>query len=136
MGRRVPPTLPPSAAVPPPEGEGEARGLDWLTPEVLGEAAGARAAHAGQRPPDRLLGGGDWRTWVFLALSGLGTGASWLCYFHALKVGEAARVQPIDKLSVVLVALLGVLFLGEKLSPLSWAGVALVTAGAVLIALG
>src|SRR5216683_1510724 len=56
------------------------------------------------------------RTWLFLALSGLATGASWLCYFRALKLGDAARVAPIDKLSVVLVALFGVLFLGERLT--------------------
>ena len=53
------------------------------------------------------------KTWVYLVLSGLATGASWLCYFRALKLGDAARVAPIDKLSVVLVALFGVMFLGE-----------------------
>ena len=53
------------------------------------------------------------RTYLFLLLSGLGTGASWLCYFRALKLGEAAKVAPIDKLSVVLVAVFGVIFLGE-----------------------
>ena len=56
------------------------------------------------------------RTYLFLLLSGLGTGASWLCYFRALKLGNAAQVAPIDKLSVVLVAIFGVLFLGERLS--------------------
>ena len=75
------------------------------------------------------------RTWVFLVLSGLGTGASWLCYFRALKVGDAARVAPVDKLSVVFVAVLGVAFLGERLSGVNWAGVALIAAGAVLVAL-
>ena len=75
------------------------------------------------------------RTWVFLVLSGLGTGASWLCYFRALKLGDAARVAPIDKLSVVFVAVLGVTFLGERLSAINWAGVALIAAGAVLVAL-
>lgn len=75
------------------------------------------------------------RTYVFLLLSGLGTGASWLCYFHALKLGEAARVAPIDKLSVVMVAIFGVAFLGERLSLVNWAGVALIAAGAVLVAL-
>lgn len=74
------------------------------------------------------------RTYLFLLLSGLATGASWLCYFRALKIGEAAKVAPIDKLSVVLVAIFGVIFLGEKLSALVWLGVALVGAGAVLIA--
>lgn len=75
------------------------------------------------------------RTYWFLVLSGLATGASWLCYFRALKVGEAARVAPIDKLSVVLVAVFGVVFLGERLSVANWTGVALIGAGAVLVAL-
>src|ERR1700722_9927692 len=74
------------------------------------------------------------RTCLFLLLSGLGTGASWLCYFRALKLGNAAQVAPIDKLSVVLVAIFGVLFLGEKLSGVNWLGVALVAAGAILVA--
>jgi len=74
------------------------------------------------------------RTYLFLVLSGLATGASWLCYFRALKLGEAAKVAPIDKLSVVLVALFGVLFLGEKLTTPNWLGVALIAAGAILIA--
>ena len=74
------------------------------------------------------------RTYVFLLLSGLGTGASWLCYFRALKLGEAAKVAPIDKLSVVLVALFGVVFLGERLTLPNWAGVALIAAGALLVA--
>jgi transporter family protein len=69
-------------------------------------------------------------------LSGLATGASWLCYFRALKIGEAARVAPIDKLSVVLVAIFGVLFLGERLNATGWLGVALIASGAVLIASG
>jgi transporter family protein len=76
------------------------------------------------------------RTYLFLLLSGLGTGASWLCYFRALKLGNAAQVAPIDKLSVVLVAIFGVAFLGEKLSALNWLGIALVAAGALLVALG
>ena len=76
------------------------------------------------------------RSWLFLLLSGLGTGASWLCYFRALKLGNAARVAPIDKLSVVLVAIFGVLFLGERLTALSWLGVILVAAGAILVAVG
>lgn len=76
------------------------------------------------------------RTYLFLVLSGLGTGASWLCYFRALKLGNAAQVAPIDKLSVVLVALFGVLFLGERLTALNWLGVVLVAAGAILVALG
>ena len=74
------------------------------------------------------------RSWVFLLLSGLATGASWLCYFRALKIGDAARVAPIDKLSVVMVALFAVIFLGERLSLLNWLGVLLIAAGAVLVA--
>jgi len=74
------------------------------------------------------------RTYLFLMLSGLGTGASWLCYFRALKLGNAAQVAPIDKLSVVLVAVFGVLFLGERLSGVNWLGVLLVAAGAILVA--
>ncbi|MEZ5843728.1 MAG: EamA family transporter [Hyphomicrobiaceae bacterium] len=76
------------------------------------------------------------RTWAFLALSGLATGASWLCYFRALQIGDAARVAPIDKLSVVLVAIFGVTLLGEQLSLTAWVGVALIGAGAVLVAVG
>ena len=74
------------------------------------------------------------RTYLFLLLSGLGTGASWLCYFRALKLGPATLVAPIDKLSVVLVALFGVVFLGERPSWNGWLGIALIAAGAVLIA--
>jgi bacterial/archaeal transporter family protein len=76
------------------------------------------------------------RTYLFLGLSGLATGASWLCYFRALQLGDAARVAPIDKLSVVLVAVFGVAFLGEQLTLTSWLGVLLIGGGAVLIALG
>lgn len=75
------------------------------------------------------------RTWVFLVLSGLATGASWICYFRALKVGPASLVAPVDKLSVVLVAVFAVSFLGERLSGIQWAGIALVGSGAVLLAL-
>ncbi|HVZ53645.1 MAG TPA: EamA family transporter [Pseudolabrys sp.] len=74
------------------------------------------------------------RTYLFLLLSGLGTGASWLCYFRALKLGEAAKVAPVDKLSVVLVAVFGVAFLGERLTLPNWLGIALIAAGAVLVA--
>jgi transporter family protein len=74
------------------------------------------------------------RSWLFLLLSGLGTGASWICYFRALKLGPATLVAPIDKLSVVLVALFGVIFLGERPSFQGWLGIALIAAGAVLIA--
>ena len=75
------------------------------------------------------------RTFAFLILSGLATGASWLCYFRALKIGEASQVAPIDKLSVVLVAVFAALFLGERLAPLNWLGIVLIGIGAVLVAL-
>ena len=75
------------------------------------------------------------RTYLFLTLSGLATGASWWCYFRALQLGDAARVAPLDKLSVVLVAVFGVGFLGERLAPLNWLGIVLVAAGAWLVAL-
>lgn len=81
--------------------------------------------------PDQLSS----RTILFLVLSGLATGASWLCYFRALKLGNASQVAPIDKLSVVLVALLGVAFLGERLSPANWAGIVLIASGAILVGL-
>ena len=74
------------------------------------------------------------KSWLFLLLSGLGTGASWICYFRALKLGPATLVAPIDKLSVVLVALFGAVFLGERPSAYGWIGIALISAGAVLIA--
>ena len=73
------------------------------------------------------------KSWLFLLLSGLGTGASWLCYFRALKLGPATLVAPIDKLSVVLVALFGAVFLGERPSLNGWLGIALISAGAILI---
>ena len=74
------------------------------------------------------------RSYLFLVLSGLATGGSWICYFRALKIGQAAQVAPIDKLSVVLVAIFGVVFLGERLTAPNWLGVALIAAGAVLVA--
>jgi len=73
------------------------------------------------------------KSWIFLLLSGLGTGASWLCYFRALKLGPATLVAPIDKLSVVLVALFGVVFRGERPSLNGWLGIVLIAAGSVLI---
>jgi len=83
----------------------------------------------------RLISATSSRAYGFLLLSGLATGASWFCYFRALHVGDAARVAPIDKLSVVLVATFGVAFLGEKLSVTNWLGVALIAAGAWLVTL-
>lgn len=74
------------------------------------------------------------RTWFFLFLSALATGASWICYFRALQAGEVSLVAPVDKLSVVLVALFATLFLGERPSVREWSGIALVGAGIVLLA--
>lgn len=67
-------------------------------------------------------------------LSGLATGASWICYFRALEIGDAARVAPIDKLSVVFAAVFAVMFLGKRLSLPNWLGIALIACGAVLVA--
>jgi transporter family protein len=75
------------------------------------------------------------KTLGFLVLSGLATGASWVCYFRALKVGEASKVAPVDKLSLVLVALFAVVFLGERPQPREWLGIALVVAGVLVLSL-
>ena len=75
------------------------------------------------------------KSWVFLVLSGLATGASWLAYFRALQLGDASHVAPIDKLSVIFVAIFGVTFLGEKLTAINWTGVVLIAAGVILLAL-
>ena len=77
----------------------------------------------------------DGRAWLFLTLSGLATGLSWLCYFRALQLGPASRVAPLDKLSVVLVMVFAVLFLGEKLSPAALVGGGLIAAGAAVMVL-
>jgi bacterial/archaeal transporter family protein len=73
---------------------------------------------------------------IFIVLSGLATGASWVCYFRALKIGNASQVAPVDKLSVVFVAIIGVLFLGEHLSFGGWTGIGLIAVGAILVAHG
>lgn len=73
------------------------------------------------------------KSYLFLCLSGLATGASWICYFRALKIGNASQVAPIDKLSVVLVAIFGVMFLSEELSIGNWLGICLITVGAILV---
>ncbi|MGV2981977.1 EamA family transporter [Camelimonas sp. ID_303_24] len=86
---------------------------------------------------------GQWRaptgiplkTWALLALSGVATGLSWLCYFRALKLGPAAQVAPVDKLSVVLTTLFAISFLGERISLKAALGVALIAAGVVLTTL-
>lgn len=74
------------------------------------------------------------RTWVFLTLSGLATGLSWICYFRALQLGEASRVAPIDKLSVIFAIVLAAVFLGERLTWHQWLGGGLILAGAIIIA--
>jgi len=75
------------------------------------------------------------RTWVFLVLSGLATGASWVCYFRALKIGDASKVAPVDKLSVLLVAVFAVAFLHERPSGREWVGIVMVGAGVLVLAL-
>jgi len=75
----------------------------------------------------------DRRTLLFLALSGLATGLSWLCYFRALQLGPASRVAPLDKLSVPLVMILAWMLLGEKMNLAAIAGGLLITAGAVVM---
>ena len=75
------------------------------------------------------------RSWVFLVLSGLATGASWLCYYKALQLGEASKVVPIDKLSVVITMILAVLILHEQFTPKSIVGCVLIAAGTLLMVL-
>ena len=74
------------------------------------------------------------RTWLFLGLSGLATGASWVCYFRALQVGEASKVAPVDKLCLVLVAIFAFAFLGERPSLREWTGIAMVAGGVLVLA--
>ena len=88
------------------------------------------ALYRGFEPLDRVTT----RTWVFLVLSGLATGASWLCYFRALQLGDASRVAPVDKLSVVVAMILAVLFLGEQLTWKHWLGAGFIVTGSVIIA--
>jgi len=88
--------------------------------------------YAGKWADPRTLSG---KTLIFLALSALATGASWVCYFRALQIGQASKVAPVDKFSVVLVAVFAVAFLGERPSPREWLGIGLVAAGVVVLAL-
>jgi transporter family protein len=74
------------------------------------------------------------RTWLFLGLSGLATGASWVCYLRALQMGEASKVAPVDKLSLVLVAVFAFTFLGERPSLREWSGIAMVAGGVLVLA--
>ena len=75
------------------------------------------------------------RTWLFLGLSGLATGASWVCYFRALQIGDASKVAPVDKLSLVLVAVFAFAFLGERPTIREWLGIAMVAGGVLVLAL-
>jgi bacterial/archaeal transporter family protein len=75
------------------------------------------------------------KTWLFLGLSGISTGVSWVCYFRALQIGDAAKVAPVDKLSLVLVAIFAFIFLGERLAVTEWLGVSLVAIGVLVLAL-
>ncbi len=75
------------------------------------------------------------KTWIFLSLSGLATGASWVCYFRALQIGDASKVAPVDKLSLVLVAVFAFAFLGERPSLREWAGIAMVAGGVLVLAI-
>jgi bacterial/archaeal transporter family protein len=74
------------------------------------------------------------RTWIFLSLSALATGASWVCYFRALQIGDASKVAPVDKFSLVLVAIFAVAFLGERPTLREWSGIAMVAGGVLLLA--
>lgn len=98
---------------------------------ILGVAVILVAARGVAQPLSQL----PQNTLVFLGLSGLATGASWLCYYRALSLGQAAQVAPVDKLSIVMVAVLGVAFLGEALSFRNWVGIAMIGGGAVLASL-
>ncbi len=88
--------------------------------------------YAGKWTNPLLLSG---KTWLFLVLSGLATGASWVCYFRALKIGDASKVAPVDKLSLLLVAVFAFVFLHERPSAREWTGILLVGAGVLLLAL-
>jgi len=75
------------------------------------------------------------KTWIFLGLSGLATGASWVCYFRALQLGDASKVAPVDKLSLVLVAVFAFIFLGEQPTLREWTGIAMVAGGILVLAI-
>lgn len=75
------------------------------------------------------------RTWTFLGLSGLATGASWVCYFRALQIGDASKVAPVDKFSLVLVAVFAVVFLGERPAMRDWIGIGMIAAGVLILAI-
>jgi transporter family protein len=97
---------------------------------IMVTLAGILSVIGGWQPPAVIT----LKTWTFLILSGLATGASWICYFRALKLGDAARVAPLDKMSVPLVALFAVAVLGERLTLPNWLGILLIAGGTVLVA--
>jgi Predicted membrane protein len=99
---------------------------------VIFAVTAAIVAATGQWQAPSTISG---RTWFFLVLSGVATGASWLAYYRALSIGDAARVAPVDKLSIVFVAVFAVIFLGETLSLVHWLGILLITAGALVLVL-
>jgi len=88
--------------------------------------------YAGKWTDPRALSG---NTIVFLTLSALATGASWLCYFRSLQIGDASKVAPVDKFSLVLVAIFAVIFLGERPTAKDWTGIGLIAGGVLLLAL-
>jgi len=87
--------------------------------------------YAGKWSDPRALSG---KTLLFLSLSALATGASWVCYFRALQIGEASKVAPVDKFSIVLVAVFAVVFLGERPAAREWLGIAMVAGGVLVLA--
>lgn len=97
---------------------------------VIALALSLFVAYAGKWSDPLQLPG---KTWTFLILSGLATGASWLCYFRALQIGQASQVAPVDKLSLLLVAVFAFVFLGERPSPREWLGIAMVGAGVLIL---
>jgi len=92
----------------------------------------AFVGYAGKWSDPRSL---SWKTLLFLGLSALATGASWVCYFRALQIGEASKVAPVDKFSLVLVAVFAVAFLGERPSLREWFGIGLVASGVLVLAI-
>ena len=99
---------------------------------LIGIVLSAFVAWAGKWSNPLALSG---KTWLFLGLSALATGASWVCYFRALQLGEASKVAPVDKFSLVLVALFAVVFLGERPVAREWLGIVLVAAGVLVLAI-
>jgi transporter family protein len=99
---------------------------------ILGVTAGIVSLRGEWERPAAM----PWHSWAFLLLSGVATGLSWLCYYRALQLGPVSKVAPIDKLSVAIAIVLGLLFLGERPSVPLLVGGGLIVAGAMVIALG